>query len=231
MPRLDGKDYNTASRELRELGLKPVVPPEYEYHETIEEGYIISYTPQEGLELPPGTEVYMVVSKGPADKPFPMPDLVGKNESMARSIIENSNLTPGNMREEFDDTVEAGKVVSQYPLADTDVTEGTTVNLVISKGPDPATQTTEPPVTDDPEPPTDPTPVTKSIHIKLDGYEGTVNVRVLMDGNQVFSQDVDTSMETGVDVPVQGTTGMGVKELAVYLNGVASGTYKVNFDE
>ena len=73
--------------------------------------------------------------------------------------------------------------------------------------------------------------VENGVIVKLEGYEGIVNVRVLMDGNQVFSQDVDTSMQMAVDVPVHGSTGMGVRELAIYINGVASGTDRVNFDE
>ncbi len=230
MPNLDGKDYSTASRELRELGLKPVAPPEYKYDENIKEGYIISYTPQKGVELPPGTEVQMVVSKGPEEKPFPMPDLVGKDQSMATSIITTSNLTLGQVQPEFDDTVEEGKVVSQYPLKDTPVTEGTTVNLVVSKGPDPATLPPDPPPVD-PGTVTDPTPVTKYINVKLDGYEGTVMVRVLMDSVEVGSGSADASMDASVDIAVHGTTGMGVKELAIYINGVASGTDRVNFDE
>jgi uncharacterized alkaline shock family protein YloU len=37
-------------------------------------------------------------------------------------------------------------------------------------------------------------------------------------------------MDTAVDVAVQGMTGMGTKEVAIYINGVASGTKTVDFD-
>ena len=215
---------------LKNFCRKNIQQKKYKYDENIKEGYIISYTPQKGVELPPGTEVQMVVSKGPEEKPFPMPDLVGKDQSMATSIITTSNLTLGQVRPEFDDTVEEGKVVSQYPLKDTPVTEGTTVNLVVSKGPDPATLPPDPPPVD-PGTVTDPTPVTKYINVKLDGYEGTVMVRVLMDSVEVGSGSADASMDASVDIAVHGTTGMGVKELAIYINGVASGTDRVNFDE
>ena len=129
------------------------------------------------VELPPGTEVQIVVSKGPEDKPFPMPDLVGKTQALAETIISNSNLAQGKFEPQHDDTIEKGKVVSQYPLANTDVTEGTEVNLVISLGPDPNTQ---PPVV---EPPT-PQGVTKTVNVPLYAYAGTgtVTIRLLMDG-------------------------------------------------
>ena len=243
MPRLDDMSFEDARRLLREKGLKPVVPPEYAYSETVEEGYIISYTPTAELDLPPGTEVHMVVSRGPEVKPFLMPDLAGMTKARALAEIDNKNLEQGNLKEEYDDTVEAGKVISQYPLKDTDVTEGTEVNLVISLGPDPSTLPPDPPVTNPGEnqnPGTDPgtgdgtdpdpKPVTKTVQVSLADYEGIVDVRVLMDGKQVHAQSWDTSMSTAAEFQVTGTAGMGTKELAVYINGVASGTVSVNFD-
>lgn len=223
---LDDMDYQTASTALRNIGLKIGVPT-YENDETIEQGFIISYTPMEGVLVPPGTEVQVVVSKGPADKPFPMPKLVGRTKSQALTEIGTCNLVAGNTdQEEYDDEIEAGKVISQYPKEGTDVTEGTEVNLVISKGRDPATV---PP--DKPPETQDPIPVTKSFTVPLDGYEGEVNVRVLMDGAQVWNQNYDATMETAAEVHVQGARGMGTKEVTIFINGVAKGTESVNFDE
>ena len=227
MPDLDGKDYSAASRELRELGLKPVAPPEYKYDDTIEEGYIISYTPLKGVELTPGTEVHMVVSKGPEEEEIPMPDLAGMTEAMARSTLDMYELTAGRFEPQYDDTVEEGKVVSQYPLKDTKVKKGATVNVIISKGPDPATQTPDPGT--DPDPGNDPSLVTRVISVSLSGHSGTVNVRVLMDGSQVYSQDWDANMNMAVDVPIRGKAEMGTKELAIYIDGVLSHTDTVDF--
>ncbi|MCI8688137.1 MAG: Stk1 family PASTA domain-containing Ser/Thr kinase [Lawsonibacter sp.] len=227
MPELDGKDYSSASRELRELGLKPVAPPEYQYNDTIPEGYIISYTPLKGVELPPGTEVHMVVSKGPAEEEIPMPDLVGMTADLARSTLDMYGLTEGRFQPEYDDTVDEGKVVSQYPLKDTKVKKGTTVNVIISKGPDPATQTPDPGT--DLDPSSDPSLVTRVISVSLSGHSGTVNVRVLMDGSQVYSQDWDANMNMAVDVPIRGKAEMGTKELAIYIDGVLSHTDTVDF--
>ena len=227
MPNLDGKDYSSASGELRELGLKPVAPPEYKYDDTIEEGYIISYTPLKGVELTPGTEVHMVVSKGPEEEEIPMPDLAGMTEAMARSTLDMYELTAGRFEPQYDDTVEEGKVVSQYPLKDTKVKKGATVNVIISKGPDPATQTPDPGT--DPDPGNDPSLVTRVISVSLSGHSGTVNVRVLMDGSQVYSQDWDANMNMAVDVPIRGKPEMGTKELAIYIDGVLSHTDTVDF--
>ena len=117
----------------------------------------------------------------------------------------------------FDDEVEEGKVISQYPLADTDVTEGTEVNLVISKGPDPATQQ-----------PNQPTTGTKNVTVPLDRFEGMVTVQLFMDGGEVGKETVDATLDDGVTFSVSGT---GMKTLTYYVNGVAEGTIPVNFDE
>ena len=224
---LTSKAFNEACAELRALGLKPVVPPEYENHETIEQNHIISYTPQANLPLPPGTEVHMVVSRGPKDIPIKVPNLEGMTQSLAESTINTYNLKTGRIDDtQYSDTVPAGKVISQYPTAETEVSEGTEVNLIISAGPDPATQTP-----DVPEPPPvqpDPNTVTREEMIILEGFEGVVNLRVLMDGVEVCNENVDTTMN--VSWPVQ-VTGTGVKELAIYINGVASGTQKVDFTQ
>ena len=221
MPPLDGMNYQQAADKLRSMGLKAAVP-EYENHETIEQGYIISYTPLEGVELPPNTEVHMVVSKGPAAKTYPMPDLRGMTLELAQITIENYNLVCTVPREVYDSEVEAGRVIGQYPVENTEVAEGTEVNLVVSKGPDPATL---------PEDPVVPEDVTKYVTVPLDGYEGMVSVRLLMDGVEIGGGMVDATLDTAYSFPVAGRTGSGVKHVAYYINGEAKGTIPVNFDE
>ena len=158
-----------------------------------------------------------------------MPNLVGMTEELAKSTIEMYKLGTGKFDPQHDDTVPEGRVISQYPLAETEVTEGTEVNLVISKGPDPATQTPDPGT--DLDPSSDPSLVTRVISVSLSGHSGTVNVRVLMDGSQVYSQDWDANMNMAVDVPIRGKAEMGTKELAIYINGIASGTKEVDFTQ
>ena len=221
MIRLDDMDYQAASTALRNIGLKAGVPS-YTNSETVEQGFIISYTPLEGVDVPLGTEVEIVVSKGPADQPFDMPNLEGKTETEARNAIKMHNLTVGQFLPQHDENVEEGKVVSQYPIAGAQVTEGTEVNVIISKGPDPANKPPEPP---------EPQEVTKIVTVSLEGFEGSVAVRLLMDGVEVGSAVADATMDTSVEVQVRGTTGLGIRELAVYINGVASGTIPINFDE
>ena len=219
VPDLDNMEYNQAYRMLQELGLTPVAPPTYEDHETVEKGHIISYTPMKGVPLSPGAEVHMVVSRGPKVEEIEMPELLGKTQTEAENQISLYKLTPGKTESQHDDTVEEGKVISQYPLAGTKVEEGTVVNLLVSLGPDPDKKPPEPPA---------PQPSTKTQTINLAAFDGLVSVRVLMDGVQVFGEDnIDANMEPSVEFEVTGT---GQKELAVYINGVLDSTIPVDFD-
>lgn len=217
MPDLYDMDYTTAYRVLREAGLKPLTPI-YENDDTIESNHIISFTPLKGSPLSPGTEVQMVVSKGPKVETLDMPKLVEMSQETALSTIRLNNLKEGRVDERvYHDTIPEGYVVSQYPTAGTKVEEGTEVNLQISKGPDPSTL------------PPEPQEVTKTFYIDLPlNLEGIVNVKILMDGVTIKDEDVDTTMQTRVPVDVTGT---GTKMLSIYYDGVASGYEQVELTE
>ena len=218
---LDNYSYQQAADILRSMGLKAAVP-EYENHETIPQGYVISYTPLEGVDLPPGTEIHMVVSKGPATVLLEMPKLVDMTLELAQITIENHKLVCNlPIREAYDAKAEVGTVIGQYPVEGTQVAEGTEVNLVVSKGPDPATQASSS------------GSVTKYITVYVHDYadEGMVNIRLLLDGVEVGSATVDAALDTGHTFPIAGEPGWGVKQVAYYLNGEAKGTIPVNFAE
>ena len=97
--RNSSRSYQDAYRELLNMGLKPTVPT-YENDEEVEANHIISFTPYEKTPLSPGTEIHMVVSKGPEKKPFPMPDLremlrggiLGHHVSRRDGVVVDLNL-------------------------------------------------------------------------------------------------------------------------------------------
>ena len=213
---LTNMDFQTAYNTLVEMGLKPLTP-EYEYDDEVEENHVISYTPLKGVPLTPGSEVQMVVSKGPEKKTFAMPNLVDMTLERAKSTIGTYNLSDGKVDEVYDETIPAGKVISQYPTAGTEVAEGDQVNLSVSLGPDPSTL------------PPEPTEVTKTIYVPMPGdAEGLVNVRVLVDGEEVLNQALDATMSAQVPVTVTGT---GVKTLTYYFNGEFGGSITVDLTQ
>ena len=129
------------------------------------------------------------------------------------SDIRTMNLEVGEVEEVYDDTVEAGKVVGQYPTAASVVPEGTKVNLQISKGPDPSTLK--------------PQEVTRDITVNLPAdAENIINVQILMDGDVVYAGDVDPAMESSVTFTVTTT---GTRMFTVYVDGALYSTFTKEF--
>ena len=215
---LTNMEFQEAYNTLVEMGLKPLTP-EYAFSEEIEENHVISYTPLKDVPLSPGDEVQMVVSKGPEKKTFEMPNLVGMTLERAKTTIGTYNLSEGKVDEDFDAEIPAGEVISQYPTANTEVSEGTQVNLIVSKGPDPNAETGNPGGSE----------VTKTVYVDMPGNaEGLVNVRVLLDGEEVFNQALDATMSARVPVTVSGT---GTKTLTYYFDGEYGGSMTVDFSQ
>ena len=64
----------------------------------------------------------------------PVPDVVGLVQNIAEQAIEDAGLVVGNVTTQTSETVPTGTVISQDPVATTDVNPGTEVNLVVSEG-------------------------------------------------------------------------------------------------
>ena len=205
-------EYREAYLKLTGMGLK-VANPTYETNDDVAKDHIISFNPPEGAMLSPGDEVQLVVSSGPEVKSVVVPNLVTLTEEKAKSDIRLSNLNVGETEAVFDDTVPAGYVVGQYPVAGTTVDEGTTVNLQVSKGPDPDKQPQE---------------VEKTITVNLPDSENPVNVQAMVDGEVIFSETKDPTMDLSVDIPVKGKAGE-TKTVTIYFDGTQAGSVEVTF--
>ena len=142
-----------------------------------------------------------------------VPSLETMTEEKARSTIRLSNLTEGETELVYDDTVPEGYVVGQYPAANTEVAEGTTVNIQVSKGPDPDKQPQE---------------VEKTITVNLPDSENPVNVQAMMDGQVIFNETKDPTMDLSVDITVKGKAGE-TKTVTIYFDGVQADTKEVTF--
>lgn len=103
-----------------------------EYNAAIPAGKVVDTEPAAGTELPEGSIVTIVVSQG--EELFGMPEVVGTKEETARTSIEESGLSVGEVSREYSDTVDAGLVISQSQNAGTQLSKGTAVDLVISDG-------------------------------------------------------------------------------------------------
>ena len=212
MPNLADMEYRQAYIELDRVGIKTGdITATYENDKEVAKDHVISFTPLVDTPVAPGTKVQLVISLGPKTEQVAVPSLSERTLEQATSDLNTMNLTVGKTDEVYSDTVEAGKVVGQYPAAYTQVDAGTKVNLQISKGPDPASAPKE---------------VTQNVDIDLPVSSQSVSVQVIMDGQVIFDESVDAAMNTSVSVPVTGTAGE-TKTLTVYFDGVRSSTFSV----
>ncbi|MBR3598438.1 MAG: PASTA domain-containing protein, partial [Lachnospiraceae bacterium] len=108
----------------------------YEYDEEIEKDYVISTTPAGNTMAPKGSKVVITVSNGSEKKEVGVPNIYGLTKEQAITAIEAVKLKTGNVSEEFHETIPEGQIISQSPAANTEVEEGSSVDFVVSKGPE-----------------------------------------------------------------------------------------------
>ena len=95
-------------------------------------GEVVSVAPGPGTEVRRGTDVALVVSKGP--ERYAVPPVVGMTVAEASARIEAVNLEVGKVTEAFSEKVPEGQVVSAKPGPGASLKKGTAVAMTVSKG-------------------------------------------------------------------------------------------------
>lgn len=139
VPDVVGKTLEEAKDALKAEGF--VVEEDEEYDEEVEEGNIISQTPNGNTKATKGSTVKIVVSKGEEIKVAVVPKLKKKTISQAEEALSEVKLKLGNVTQEYSDSIEEGKIISQSVAAGTEVKEGTAIDITISKGKKPKNTT------------------------------------------------------------------------------------------
>ncbi|MCR5214622.1 MAG: Stk1 family PASTA domain-containing Ser/Thr kinase [Eubacterium sp.] len=129
-----GMDEDTAYNTLEQQGFKPT--RSYKFDEEIENGHAIKTDPAAESKLKAGEAITIYISQGQEEKTVGVPDLSGLTEAVARGSLEANSLVVGNVTYEFDSNVPEGQVIRQSVAANTEVKEGTVVDIVISNGPE-----------------------------------------------------------------------------------------------
>lgn len=101
-------------------------------HDTIARGYIISQTPSAGTKLKENAIVSIVISEGIQEKE--MPKYTGMTREEALNAAQTDGLTIDAEEMQHSDTVEAGRVIGQYPEAGEMINSKTKISLTISLG-------------------------------------------------------------------------------------------------
>jgi len=99
-------------------------------------GSVSATTPKQGASVKPGTAVDVIVSKGP--KPVPIPRVEGRKATVAKASLAQDGLKV-DVKQRYSEKVKDGLVISVRPAEGTVVDSGSTVTLVVSKGPPPVT--------------------------------------------------------------------------------------------
>ena len=100
---------------------------------TVAAGTVISSDPVAGTLVALGSAVNLVVAGAPVF--VTVPDVVGLAQVDAESAIVAAGLIVGTVTTTSSDTVPAGDVISQNPLAGASAAQGSAVDLVVSTGP------------------------------------------------------------------------------------------------
>jgi beta-lactam-binding protein with PASTA domain len=134
VPTVTNLSMAAASAKLGEAGLK-LDASQTQFSDSITSGLIISTNPPAGQSAPVGTTVRAVVSKGPQNAT--VPNVAGQKTSAATGAISAASLAVGSVTQVFDDHAAVGTVVRTDPAIGTQQRLDTTINLFVSKGPQP----------------------------------------------------------------------------------------------
>ena len=201
VPDFTGKNFREASDTLETLGFKVVVVPTEDSSVTV--GQVIRTEPGANTTLSVGATVTIYYAADTdSDKLFKMPKLEGKSLEAAKEILEENGLVLYKV-ESADSSVEKDYVLNQSPADGSPVREGDTVVLTVSSGCVNAQKTLTLP------------------------KAGTVTVKVLLDGEVVKTESVNTSLNSIYVVSASGSEEKS--ELVVYLNDAVFYEATVNF--
>ena len=129
MPRAIGQDEITARTKLEESGL--MVNVEYEYSDTVPEGQVIRQSIPDGSDVHRGDKVTIIISSG--EELFVVDNVVGRLQADAVKALEDQGFAV-YVRENSDEKIPAGEVISQTPDASSSQKKGSTITIIVSTG-------------------------------------------------------------------------------------------------
>ena len=136
VPVLVGTQRSVAVQQIRGRGFVPSV----EERESSEPaGQVISQAPSAGSQLPPGSTVSIVVSKG--EEKATVPNAIGKLRAEAVEEVRAAGLKPTVSEQQTEVEAQVGRVTDQFPPPGSEVKPGSSVTLVVGR---PASGSVEP---------------------------------------------------------------------------------------
>ena len=107
---------------------------EYVYNETVDAGKIISQEPEANRKIDPGATITVTISRG--NRTFALPNYVNSDARQAKIELDRFGVQCVEAAPEYNDEIENGFVIRTDPAAGTTLTEGDTVTITVSRGPE-----------------------------------------------------------------------------------------------
>ena len=136
VPSIEGKSQSEAESALAAAGLQGSASEEYS--DSVAAGIVISQGTASGKQVSKGATVSYVVSKGPKLKVTTVPNILSSNKTTAEKLLQQAGLTAEYLGEDYSDDYPKGQVFYQSVSAGTQVEEGTSIQYMVSKGPQPS---------------------------------------------------------------------------------------------
>jgi serine/threonine-protein kinase len=140
VPDVTGQSLREADAALNSSGFKVAADVNYIFDSQVGEGKVIQQFPKALTKEDQGAEVTLVVSKGPQPEYIKMPDLRGLSLEEAQKKLEEARLKLGNISNAESSFYYSGQVADQSVDPSSNILQGQSINVVVSKGPGPSAQ-------------------------------------------------------------------------------------------
>ncbi|WP_458407654.1 protein kinase domain-containing protein [Anaerotignum sp.] len=224
MPDVEGKDEKDAIEAIMRL-VGDVAKIEYVNDPDADPMTVIEQIPKAGEMITAKSNIVLKISKGDEDNSVIVPNVVNETLDSARSSLEAVGLKVGSVSEAASDRVAAGKVMTQTLAADTEVSRGSVVNLVVSTG-SAGTQNSDTPAGNN----QNASQGTKYFTINApSGANGSVYVRVVKNDADGAFPVVDEYRDVSEFPYSVSVTGRGSGTVTCYMDNVQQWSQNVNF--
>lgn len=205
VPNVVGMDERAAKMALDDVGLKAAAQSEQVYDAAAPAGRVLRTHPSSGSSVSEGSEVTLVLSKGPEPQPVTVPNIVGLSLDDAKSQLERTGFVLGEVLQAREDssTAFAGTVMDQDPVAGASALSGSPVKVVVSRGPGPAARIA----------------TIEGVNIPDDGKQH--RVRILVNDAKGKNQEVYNRMQEPGTVFGTTITYYGRGDFSLYVDGRA----------
>ena len=149
VPNVVGMKQEDVEEYLKEYGyvlgnVKMVTDP-------AEEGTVLAQDPERGTPLDKESKINIEVSDGKGTEKGTVPSVTGLSLEEAKTRIKEEGFRVGRVDYDWDNSIDKGYVIYQQYQANSLLDKGTSIDIQVSSGPEPAPETPEDTATDETE--------------------------------------------------------------------------------